>query len=205
MSQPVRVIAYIDGFNLYYGLRTKGWRRYLWLDLQGLTKSLLLPHQVLVGTKYFTARISSPPDSVRRQTTYLDALEAHGHVERIEGKFQPKVVNCHACGAGWTTHEEKQTDVNIAVEMVRDAHIGGLMDMALLISADSDLAPPVKATIDVGKRVIVACPPARYSDVLINAASGSIPIYRTQLANNQLPNPVTQSNGYELWRPAKWW
>ena len=27
-----RVIAYIDGFNLYYGLKESDWRRYLWLD-----------------------------------------------------------------------------------------------------------------------------------------------------------------------------
>ena len=29
-----RVAVYVDGFNLYYGLRSKGWRRYYWLDLR---------------------------------------------------------------------------------------------------------------------------------------------------------------------------
>ena len=28
-----RVSVYVDGFNLYYGLRSRGWRRYYWLDL----------------------------------------------------------------------------------------------------------------------------------------------------------------------------
>jgi len=28
-----RAIVCIDGFNLYFGLCDKGWRRYLWLDL----------------------------------------------------------------------------------------------------------------------------------------------------------------------------
>lgn len=27
-----RVIAYVDGYNLYYGLRAKGWKRYYWLN-----------------------------------------------------------------------------------------------------------------------------------------------------------------------------
>ncbi len=27
-----RVIVYIDGFNLYFGLKSKGWRRYFWLN-----------------------------------------------------------------------------------------------------------------------------------------------------------------------------
>ena len=31
-----RVNAYIDGFNLYFGLKSKGWRRYYWLDLRAL-------------------------------------------------------------------------------------------------------------------------------------------------------------------------
>ena len=31
-----RVIAYIDGFNLYFGLKSKGWKRYYWRDLERL-------------------------------------------------------------------------------------------------------------------------------------------------------------------------
>jgi len=29
-----RVITYIDGFNLYFGLKSKDWQRYYWLNLQ---------------------------------------------------------------------------------------------------------------------------------------------------------------------------
>ena len=42
-----RVIVYIDGFNLYYGLRSMGWRHYLWLDLRQLSENLLRPPQRL--------------------------------------------------------------------------------------------------------------------------------------------------------------
>ncbi|MCS6861184.1 MAG: hypothetical protein NZT92_12780 [Abditibacteriales bacterium] len=55
-----RVIAYVDGFNLYFGLRSRGWRRYYWLNLQALALNLLKPSQQLVFTKYFTARDISP-------------------------------------------------------------------------------------------------------------------------------------------------
>lgn len=54
-----RVIVYIDGFNLYFGLKSKGWRRYFWLNPQRLTENLLKPGQKLVFTKYFTARVSN--------------------------------------------------------------------------------------------------------------------------------------------------
>ncbi len=29
-----RIITYIDGFNLYFGLREKGWRCFDWLNLK---------------------------------------------------------------------------------------------------------------------------------------------------------------------------
>ncbi len=64
-----RVIAYIDGFNLYYGLRAKYARRYLWLDLPLLMTSLLRPGQELQLTRYCTTRISAPKAAVRRQAS----------------------------------------------------------------------------------------------------------------------------------------
>jgi uncharacterized LabA/DUF88 family protein len=198
-----RVIAYVDGHNLYHGLKTKKWHRYLWLDLGRFSESLLLAHQGLITAKFFTARVPSPLASVNRQKTYLDALDVQGRVLRYEGNFQAKPVECRRCHHAYTDYEEKQTDVNIAVEMVRDAHLDE-MDMALLISGDSDLVPPVKAVIAEGKRVIVACPPARYSDALTRAASGSIPIYRKHLHHNQLPDEVVTESGYVLQRPTKW-
>ena len=72
---PKRVIAYIDGFNLYYGLKTSAWQRFLWLDLPALAHSLIRDDQVLTKTKYFTSRIVSPEGKKKRQSTYLEALE----------------------------------------------------------------------------------------------------------------------------------
>jgi hypothetical protein len=54
-----RVITYIDGFNLYYGLRSKGWRYFYWLDVQKMSRHMLKSHQTLVRTKYFTSIIAS--------------------------------------------------------------------------------------------------------------------------------------------------
>jgi len=73
--QQTRVIAYVDGFNLYFGLKDKGWQRYYWLNILKLCSNLLVANQILIEVKYFTARISSPPGKVRRQSTYLDALK----------------------------------------------------------------------------------------------------------------------------------
>jgi hypothetical protein len=66
-----RVVAYIDGFNLYFGLRSKGWKGYYWLNIRALAQNLLKPDQALVSTKYFTARITGPPDKEQRQSTFI--------------------------------------------------------------------------------------------------------------------------------------
>ena len=76
-ARPERVAAYIDGFNLYHGLHVEG-RRHLWLDLEGLVRSLLKPGQQLVGVRYFTARVRNNPSSEQRQTMYLKALQRTG-------------------------------------------------------------------------------------------------------------------------------
>ena len=39
-SDKKRVIAYIDGFNLYYGLCDSRYRRFLWLNLSVMAKAL---------------------------------------------------------------------------------------------------------------------------------------------------------------------
>ncbi len=70
-----RVISYIDGFNLYFGLKAKRLERFLWLDVQALSTSLCVHDQILVATNYFTSRVSGPADKAKRQNTYLEALQ----------------------------------------------------------------------------------------------------------------------------------
>ena len=80
-SSTHKVIVYIDGFNCYFGLKESQWQCYYWLDYAKLAHKLaskiMAENPTLVATKYFTARISAPEDKRRRQTTFLEALEAH--------------------------------------------------------------------------------------------------------------------------------
>ncbi len=46
-----RVTLYVDGFNLYFGLRSRKLQRYLWLNLHTLGTSLLNPRQQLLQIK----------------------------------------------------------------------------------------------------------------------------------------------------------
>ena len=158
-----RVVVYIDGFNLFYGLKSRGWKRFYWLDPGLLAENILKPGQSLVAVKYFTSRITpspSDPDKHRRQATWLEAIEALERARIFYGHFLPKSRRCLTCGATWISHEEKMTDVNIAVELLRDSY-DDLFDTALLISADSDLTAPVEAirARRPDKWIVVVSPP----------------------------------------------
>lgn len=207
-AAPARVIAYIDGFNLYFGMKSKGWKRYYWLDLVALCRSLMKPDQKLVATKYFTSRVSPTPQDphqVQRQGIYLEALETGTGLAPILGHYLPKTMTCRNCTSSWQTFEEKRTDVNIAIEMLADAH-ADQFDTALLISADSDLSAPIEKIRHLfpGKRVVAAFPPGRNSAQLAKLVHGSFTIGEAKLRQSQLSNPVTKPDGFVLRRPARW-
>jgi uncharacterized LabA/DUF88 family protein len=201
-----RVITYIDGMNLYHGLKDRHGRRHHWLDVERLSRSMLRSWQQLVGVNYFTARVRNQPASELRQETYLSALDACCGVLRvIEGRFQERVIQCRACGNIRTTYEEKETDVNIATTLVSDA-VMDRFDTALIISADSDLAPAVVTArrLAPGKRFVVVFPPRRRSDVLRAICDGALVVGADKIRAAQLPDRIVLPSGVVLERPAYW-
>ena len=200
-----RVIGYIDGYNLYYGLRSKHWQRYYWLNLQRMMIRLLKPAQTLQRTKYFTARVSDPPDKVKRQNTYLEALGTLSDLDIFYGHFLEETITCRNCGHTYKTHHEKMTDVNIALQMLTDAYQNAF-DTALLVSADSDLVGPLRTiqTLFPAKKVVVVFPPARRSAALQKTAYKYAYLGQNALRKSQFPDQVVKANGFVLRRPPSW-
>jgi len=202
-----RVIAYVDGFNLYFGIKSKQWRRYYWLDVAALATVYLKPGQRLMETHYFTTRIRDNGRNVddrRRQNTYIDAVRTRGATIH-EGHYLEKTRTCRKCGAVWTDYEEKMTDVNIAVQLFGDA-LDDRFDVALLVSGDSDLTTPLARLRQrfPHKRLIVLLPPNRHSRQLQQIAHGYVSISENKLRASQLPDPVVTTTGYPLRRPPGW-
>lgn len=189
-----RVAAYVDGFNLYFGIRETG-RRHLWLDLEALVRSLLKPHQQLVAVRYFTARVRNDPPAEQRQQTYLNALRAHSRMLDIRlGRFQQKSKICYSCNSTWFEYEEKETDVSLSITLIEDG-VNRVYDTALIISADSDISPAIRALrrLVPPARVIAALPPNRRS----------FGIGMAKVRQSQLPDTV-QAGPHALQRPAHW-
>ncbi|MDE0079140.1 MAG: NYN domain-containing protein [Chloroflexota bacterium] len=203
-----KVIAYVDGFNLYFGLRDRGWRKYYWLDLEELLRRLLKSHQELEGIHYFTSRIQHHRNnkaSMDRQAIYLHALNTLDSVSLHFGHYLQKPRHCLNCGATWMSHEEKMTDVNIATQLLADAY-EDRFDTALLMSADSDLTTPVRLVLDRfrNKRIVVVQPPRRRSVELGSAATACFTVGEANLRRSQFPDPLTTKDGLILRRPEHW-
>ena len=85
-----RVIAYVDGFNLYFGLKDSQFKKYYWLDLPAMAVALLTPDQQLVATHYFTARIRTngrSADDAKRQTNIAAEMLADAYEDRFDTAF----------------------------------------------------------------------------------------------------------------------
>lgn len=205
MHPERRLAAYIDGFNLYYALRDARLHKHKWLDLCDMCLSLLKPGQTLEFIRYFTSRIRGNPAATARQARYLDALTVKDNITIDYDNFLTKEVRCRKCKNTWTKHEEKKTDVNISIRLLEDAYAGNF-DIALWISSDSDLVPPVKYihTHFPDKEGVMTSPPKRKSKQLNAAASKTFPISKATIRSNRLPNPVIVHNGLELYASDEW-
>lgn len=199
-----RVIVYVDGFNLYFGMKEAGYENCKWLDIDNLVKNLLKPNQELQKIKYFTSRVGNNPEKQKRQTTYIEALETK-NIKIFYGHYQSDRVECKRCGNIWPSYNEKMTDVNIATQMIIDAY-KDIYDMAMLISGDSDLVPPMKAIHENfnNKRVFVAFPPKRHNSSVSLAAKGSLIVGRKKLVDSQFPVEVLKRDGFKLRKPSDW-
>jgi uncharacterized LabA/DUF88 family protein len=213
------VAVYIDGFNLYYGMKNKYGRRYHWLDVVHLARRLR-PRDDVVVVRYFSAIVKDEPVAAENQHHYLDALRTqNGSLVDIRlGRFRVRGIGiCRRCRQPYTcacpreyrSYEEKETDVALGAMMVADA-ARGVCDTTMLISADTDLAPALAAVrlVMPEQRLYLAMPPGNAGPSRHLTSVGDIGhffINEAALRNSQLPATVTDPvAGRVLTRPAKW-
>jgi uncharacterized LabA/DUF88 family protein len=207
-KESLRVAFYIDGFNLYHGMMGKKWGRFRWLDHRKLAESFMRPPEVLMAVKYFTSMLTHDRPALKRQTRYIEALRAQGGITIHLGAFERREVRCAECNQWYKRNQEKRTDVNIATQLVADAH-DGLFDAIYLISADADLLPAVQHIKDrFGIRVTLIDPPRRHSNDLESICDRYFHISSSALNKAQLPDPVerriSQSRVKRYGKPSEW-
>lgn len=156
---------YIDGYNLYYGCLKR--TPHKWLDLCKLFYNHILPsssHQPYtyndLSIKYFTADIvgkaAMSEDSLIDQQTYHRALQFNtqeAQLEIIKGYYAINKTRAFKVDENnskkppkeceyvdiWKL-EEKQTDVNIAVESLFDVMTDDSLEQVVFVTNDTDLS-----------------------------------------------------------------
>ncbi len=204
-----RACVYIDGFNLYYGVRNTPYR---WLNLSLLAHTLL-PRCHVIGVKYFTAQVFSfpgDPAAPSRQQVYWRALSTLSDLEIIQGRFQIKpitlpLVSDSSRMATVMKSEEKGSDVNLASHLLLDAFKHEI-DEAAVISGDSDLATPIQMVRGLGidVRIFDPRPPERTCLDLKKVGSTYSHIYMSVYKKCQFPDSLTDAAGKTIQRPVEW-
>lgn len=214
-----RTFAYIDGYNLYYGL-LKG-TPYKWLDPSFLVRTLLRDDHDLISVKYFTSPVKTYPHDVAaldRQKVYIQALTTLPNVEIIQGFYRKDAVlmpvheiKCKRCSTAKNDLikvvklEEKRTDVNIASAMLLDA-FNDKADVFVLVSGDTDFIAPVSIVRKDFKKTVIVFNPRESTSWLRDYASYYRDIPRGLPAQCQLPDtiPYGKHGDRFIHRPTAW-
>ena len=198
-----RTVAYIDGYNLFYGL-LKG-TSYKWLDPTRLVSALLRDDHELVSVKYFTSPVKTYPhdtSALDRQKIYIQALTTLPNVEVIQGFYRKDAVlmpvheeECKTCPIAKNGFvkvvklEEKRTDVNIASSMLLDA-FNNNAEAFVLVSGDTDFIAPVNIIRKDFKKTVIVFNPRETKSWLKDYASYYRDIPRNLPAECQLPDTI---------------
>lgn len=185
--------CYIDGFNLYHALDGLDDEAVKWLDLRALAAHYLPENAVLERVVYCTAKNSKhrSSDGKIRHAAYCDALSARG-VDVVLGSFAQSPKQCRECGEVFQTEEEKQSDLNVALQAIGDV-IDGKVDGVCIVSADTDQLAHLRFLRDrfPDVRRHILFPPGRSkSKALADLSHESKLIDRYQLRGQRLPNLV---------------
>lgn len=215
------VIALIDGFNMYGALsaevRTRHpFEKYKWINYWHLMEQFLQPTEKLKAVYYFTTypeRGMYDWKAKRARHVVLVDVQRGLGVKVVKGRFAARDRRClvptrdGGCGKVFTRHEEKRTDVNIAVKLVSLAYEKAY-DVAFLVTADSDLVPAVEqAKRCYPKGRIIGIPPiGRMTDAfhLNRAVDDKIEMLEKHLVAAALPRQVTLRNGRTIDCPKEW-
>lgn len=149
-----RVFIFIDGSNLYHGLKQDFNRTDLNFEKFA---ELLCSGRQLVRVHYYNAPIpqTTDPERYKNQQRFFDNLRNTPYHRVILGRLEPR----------GGTLVEKGVDINIAVDMLTLA-FNNIYDVAILVTGDGDFTSVVEAVENLGKHVENATCPSTTSKAL---------------------------------------
>jgi uncharacterized LabA/DUF88 family protein len=155
-----RVMIFIDGSNLYHGLKSECGNAHL----DFLKFSYLLANKrKLIRTYFYTSTLDAKrePDKAKNQQRFLNALREIPYVTIKHRVLLYKGTPPRPL--------EKGVDILIATDMLTNA-LRDCYDTAILVSGDGDFAPVLEEITRAGKQIENAVFSSSRSDALISAS-----------------------------------
>ncbi|MCW8314203.1 NYN domain-containing protein [Sphingobacterium sp. InxBP1] len=203
-KKKIKVNVYIDGFNFYYGLKNIKWKKFYWLDIVSFFELFMKPNQELNKVYYFSAKPHNQGQK-NRQGVFFKANQRNPKFQLVLGKFLEKKVTFG--GKKYSTYEEKQTDVNIAVTLLRCVFTNEC-DSSIVVTADSDLSPAIKLAKELNPKHMIFgyMPPERTSVTLTKCCNAILHLksYENRFKKCILDDSLTLEDGTVLTRPVNW-
>ena len=144
---------FVDGTNFRLAQLDAGARD---LDIPRFARQLARGY-VLVKMRYYASPLDRSSRQYVGQQRFFEVLRASKALDLILGRNEPRrqAITCELCKRVFTHKHagEKETDVNLAVDMTIGAHTNRY-DVAVLVAGDTDYVRAVEAVQQTGRRVI---------------------------------------------------
>jgi hypothetical protein len=135
LPRGLRAGIYFDGFNLYHAVDQLKKPHLKWTNLRSLGELLCRRYGAELQTVVFCTTLPDD-DGLQR--------ERHKTFNTAQKAYDVRVLPGHRMlSRDGEKLEEKQSDINLALAVILDAE-DGLIDLAIVISADSDQAATAK-------------------------------------------------------------
>jgi uncharacterized LabA/DUF88 family protein len=159
-----KVVLLVDGMNIFHSIKQNVGNQYLDLDILKLSKKLIKENEDISQIELFAALFvgESKIAQIQRKFIYKNSLTQLINLHL--GIYRERTIDCKICGNKLVYYQEKYTDINIALAILKYSTDQSIKKIYLL-SADDDFKPAINAFMSVAqnKQIVKVSPPGRYN------------------------------------------
>ena len=165
--------------------------------------------KIMQGLRHLLVRcISMGGESSKTKRWHSIGFDSQEQCHSIKPALRAFFMSAHnGCGEVFHKHEEKESDVNLAISLVSGA-CNDEYDIAIIITADSDLCPPIKYVKErfPDKELWLVAPPGRIKRAadLCLLSSRSMEINNNALRASCMRDEFYKGGVLVARRPQEW-
>ncbi len=216
-SKKTRVVAYIDGFNFYHSIANNLPNKYKWMNYRSIVEKFLSENNEITDIFLFTALPKWDTLKIQRHNTFMWVMSSLW-IRIINGNYTSVTKNFSAIKHKvldpldaivspqrfkYSTFEEKQTDVNMALYIFEWA-VMNYYDKAIIFSGDSDIAPAIHmARWHLPNKKFMCVLPFKWKGRVIASSCDMSKTITFPILDNSLLGETIMIGGRKIYSPYK--